>query len=587
MNLIKAKEQLKHYYGYNTFRNGQEEAIERVLKGEKTVVIMPTGGGKSICYQIPALLLEGTTVVISPLISLMKDQVDALNEMGIRATYINSTLSSNEVTTRVQHLINGEYKLIYIAPERLESVTFLQQLKQAKIPLIAIDEAHCISQWGHDFRPSYLKITSFINEFQPKPRVIALTATATSQVRNDICEQLQIPSDQSVITGFERPNLSFSVLKGEDRDRFLQDFIKKNENESGIIYCATRKETERIYKKLKAQKRNCGMYHGGMSHMERKDMQDQFLNDEILVMVATNAFGMGINKSNVRYVIHYQMPRNMESYYQEAGRAGRDGENSQCFLLFSAQDIQIQRFLIDSSVNEMMKEAETIKLQQMIDYCHTEACLHTYIINYFGEESVAPCGVCGNCRDERETIDVTKEAQMVLSCMIRMGERFGNTMIAQVLTGSKNKKITTFGFQKLSTYGLMKGVAQKEVSALIDTFIAQKLIDVEPGKLPILKVSSTGKDVLLGKKRVYRKEAHQASEISVHDELFETLRQLRKQLADDEGVPPFVIFSDKTLRELSAHHPTTFEAFLEIKGVGKQKQEKYGKVFIEKIKGYV
>ncbi|WP_335870820.1 DNA helicase RecQ [Bacillus sp. 2205SS5-2] len=587
MNFTIAQEYLKKYYGYDSFRDGQEEAIKMVLKGEKATVIMPTGGGKSLCYQIPSLMFEGTTVVISPLISLMKDQVDALIAMGIPSTFINSTLSARETKERIHNLKQGEYKLIYIAPERLEIPSFLQELEEVNIPLVAIDEAHCISQWGHDFRPSYMKIKTLLSQLTQTPRIIALTATATEEVRKDICDQLNIPIQNCLITGFQRPNLAFSVIKDQDRDRFLMEFTKKNQLESGIIYCATRKETERLHKKLQQQGINCGKYHGGLSHQERKEMQEEFLQDETLVMVATNAFGMGINKSNVRYVIHYQMPRNMESYYQEAGRAGRDGEDSQCYLLFSPQDIQIQRFLIDSSLSqEQLKNAELKKLQYMIDYCHTENCLHTFIMNYFGEEDHPACGSCGNCQDNREQVEITKEAQMVLSCMLRMGERFGNTMIAHVLTGSKNKKISTFGFQSLSTYGLMKGRPQKEVSRLIDYFISQGLIEVIAGKLPILKVTNSGKKVLKGEKKIYRKEALKAKEITVNDDLFENLRHLRKKLAEQEGVPPFVIFSDKTLRELSSNQPTDLEKFLDIKGVGIQKQEKYGNLFIQCIVEY-
>ncbi len=419
--LEEAQQLLQTYFGYSSFRHGQEQAIQSVLTGENTICVMPTGGGKSICYQIPALALNGTTIVISPLISLMKDQVDTLVQAGIPAAFINSSLSFHEANERIQQAIQGNYKLLYIAPERLEAQGFIEDLKKMDIPLVAVDEAHCISQWGHDFRPSYRHIQKLVVSLPQKPTVMALTATATPIVREDICHSLEIKPENSIITGFERKNLSFSVIKGQDRFRFLKDYLRKNENEAGIIYAATRKTVDQLYERLKKDGFNVARYHAGMNEGERTREQEHFLADEATVMVATSAFGMGIDKSNIRYVIHFQLPKNMESYYQEAGRAGRDGLDSECIVLYSPQDVQIQRFLIDQSSDPGRIKQELEKLQSMVDYCHTEECLQAFILTYFGEKETKACGRCGNCTDSRESIDVTKEAQMVMSCMIRMG----------------------------------------------------------------------------------------------------------------------------------------------------------------------
>ncbi|RIW35021.1 DNA helicase RecQ [Bacillus salacetis] len=586
MNIFHAKNYLKEYFGYENFRPGQDEIIQSVVFGNNTAGIMPTGGGKSICYQIPALLLEGITLVVSPLISLMKDQVDALNQTGIAATFINSSLTQGEIERRLSEAELGVYKLIYIAPERLESPYFVKYLKDLPIPLVAVDEAHCISQWGHDFRPSYLKISDLLKELPSNPVVLALTATATPQVQNDICSSLEVEEENTYITGFSRENLSFKVIKGQDRSQYAQNYVKTNEDESGIIYAATRKEVDSLYNKLKRQGVSVGKYHGGMSDIERNEMQEEFLKDNIQVIVATNAFGMGINKSNVRYVLHYQLPKNMESYYQEAGRAGRDGGESECIVLYSPQDVQIQRFLISQNTQDPARHTqELLKLRQMVDYCHTEGCLQEYILHYFGDENAEPCGKCSNCTDDRQAVEVTRETQMVLSCMIRMGERFGNSLVSQVLAGSRNKKIKEFGFEKLSTYGLMKEQKQKDISHFIDFLISEDYITVVSGTFPVLKVSQRGKNVLQGKETVMRKETMKVEKV-VHqenDELFQTLRAIRKELADSEGVPPFVIFSDETLRDMGRKLPTDSAGFLEVKGVGSHKNEKYGSRFLQAI----
>ncbi|HFJ9437775.1 TPA: DNA helicase RecQ [Bacillus albus] len=583
----KAQELLASYFGYSSFRRGQDETIKNVLDGKDTVCIMPTGGGKSICYQIPALVFEGTTLVISPLISLMKDQVDTLVQNGISATYINSSISTAEANQRIQLAKQGHYKLLYVAPERLDSMEFVDQLIDMKIPMIAIDEAHCISQWGHDFRPSYLHIHRILDYLPEKPLVLALTATATPQVREDICNTLGINQENTIMTTFERENLSFSVIKGQDRHAYLADYIRQNQKESGIIYAATRKVVDQLYEDLMKAGVSVSKYHAGMSDNDRNEQQELFLRDEVSVMVATSAFGMGIDKSNIRYVIHYQLPKNMESYYQEAGRAGRDGLDSACILLYSSQDVQVQRFLIDQSTGESRFSNELEKLQNMTDYCHTEQCLQSFILQYFGEEPKEDCGRCGNCTDDRESIDVTRESQMVLSCMIRTNQRFGKQMIAQVLTGSKNKKVIEFNFHTLPTYGLLSNRSVKEVSEFIEFLISDELIAVEHGTYPTLKVTEKGKEVLLGKVNVLRKERVETRQIVQDHPLFEVLREVRKEIAQGEGVPPFVIFSDQTLKDMCAKMPQSDSELLTVKGIGEHKLVKYGSHFLQAVQHFI
>ncbi len=583
----KAQELLASYFGYSSFRRGQDETIKNVLDGKDTVCIMPTGGGKSICYQIPGLVFEGTTLVISPLISLMKDQVDTLVQNGISATYINSSISIAEANQRIQLAKQGHYKLLYVAPERLDSMEFVDQLIDMKIPMIAIDEAHCISQWGHDFRPSYLHIHRILDYLPEKPLVLALTATATPQVRDDICNTLEINKENTIMTTFERENLSFSVIKGQDRNAYLADYIRQNQKESGIIYAATRKVVDQLYEDLMKAGVSVSKYHAGMSDIDRNEQQELFLRDEVSVMVATSAFGMGIDKSNIRYVIHYQLPKNMESYYQEAGRAGRDGLDSTCILLYSSQDVQVQRFLIDQSTGESRFSNELEKLQNMTDYCHTEQCLQSFILQYFGEEPKEDCGRCGNCTDNRESIDVTRESQMVLSCMIRTNQRFGKQMIAQVLTGSKNKKVIEFNFHTLPTYGLLSNRSVKEVSEFIEFLISDELIAVEHGTYPTLKVTEKGKEVLLGKENVLRKERVETRQIVQDHPLFEVLREVRKEIAQGEGVPPFVIFSDQTLKDMCVKMPQSDSELLTVKGIGEHKLVKYGSHFLQAVQHFI
>ncbi len=440
--LESAKNLLKKHFGYNEFRKAQEKVIESILKKEDTVAIMPTGAGKSICYQIPALIFEGVTVVISPLISLMKDQVDSLKEVGIEATYINSSLNNLEIEERIFNAREGLYKLIYIAPERLESDSFVRSLNNLNIALVAVDEAHCVSQWGHDFRPSYTKISSFIRKLSKRPIVTAFTATATETVRRDILNSLELQNPKVFVTGFDRENLSFSVIKGEDKEKFIFDYLENNIGKVGIIYTSTRKEAESLYNKINKKGYKVGVYHAGLGDEERKKTQEDFSFDNIEIIVATNAFGMGIDKSNVRFVIHHNIPKNMEAYYQEAGRAGRDGEESECILLFSPNDIRLQKYFIDESfLSPERKNNEYNKLRAMVDYCYTSKCLRSYILEYFGEDALEEkCNNCSTCNDNREEKDITLEAQKIFSCVYRMKERFGVNMVADVLRGSKNKK---------------------------------------------------------------------------------------------------------------------------------------------------
>lgn len=585
--LENARKILKDKFGYEAFRRGQEDIIRKIMDRQDTLGIMPTGGGKSMCYQIPALLFPGITIVISPLISLMKDQVDALDREGIPATLINSSLTQVEVRTRMEEVEQGSYKLIYLAPERLESQFFIDWLNRLPVEFIAVDEAHCISQWGHDFRPSYRLIKTMIDALHKKPVVIALTATATPEVTEDICQLLAINEENVVKTGFARDNLFFQVIKGQDKLRYIDSYLKQNTTESGIIYAATRKTVEQLFQSLKKKGYKVGKYHAGLTEAERKGQQDAFLYDEIHVMVATSAFGMGINKSNVHYVIHYQMPKNIEAYYQEAGRAGRDGVKSECVLLFASQDVHIQKFFIEQSeMLPIQKSLEFDKLQKMVGYCHTESCLQEYILAYFGTEETAPCGHCGNCKDDRESIDVTREAQMVLSCVKRLNERFGKSVVAMVLTGSESQKIKQFHFNRLPTYGLMHEKKQKEVTEFIDFLTAEEYLRPTNGAYPVLTLTSRAVGVLNGANAVYKKEHQQAKSIVAADKLFEILRRRRREIAQKEGIPPYLIFSDATLRELSAYKPKDDKELLDIKGIGQQKLERYGAEFLAAIAEY-
>ncbi|EGP5623868.1 DNA helicase RecQ [Enterococcus faecium] len=577
---------LKQYFGYDEFRPGQKEIIQKVIDQENVLGIMPTGSGKSICYQLPALLLDGLTVVVSPLISLMKDQVDAANQLGIPATFINSSLDGYETARRFQEIDRQQYRLLYIAPERFIMPDFIQAMKRWNVRMIAIDEAHCISQWGHDFRPSYLQMANQLDQLPNRPVIVALTATATVQVAADIKRLLKIPENNHIQTGFERENLRFQVIKDQKKEQYLIEYLKINKNQSGIIYAATRKEVDRLYHLLKKFDFSVGRYHGGLNENERTEMQEAFLYDRLQLIVATNAFGMGINKSNVRFVIHYQIPGSLEAYYQEAGRAGRDGLSSEAILLFSPQDIQVQKFFIQQSQREEeQKQKEYEKLKAMTEYVYIESCLQQYILNYFGETS-SPCNRCGNCLDDREIVEVTTEAQMVLSCLKRMGENYGKQMLMKVLAGSKEQKLQALGFGHLSTYGLMKNQSQKETMQLIEYLISNGYLLTINGEYPVLKVTERGIQVLKGQESVYRKEPKKVQHLSDEetDILFEVLRELRTDLASEAGIPPYVVFSDSTLKEMSRIRPSSRLEMLQIKGVGQSKLDKYGEAFLSRIK---
>ncbi|HGF7765243.1 TPA: DNA helicase RecQ [Enterococcus faecium] len=577
---------LKQYFGYDKFRPGQKEIIQKVIDQENVLGIMPTGSGKSICYQLPSLLLDGLTVVVSPLISLMKDQVDAANQLGIPATFINSSLDGYETARRFQEIDRQQYRLLYIAPERFIMPDFIQAMNRWNVCMIAIDEAHCISQWGHDFRPSYLQMAKQLNQLPNRPVIVALTATATIQVAADIKRLLKIPDGNHIQTGFERENLRFQVVKDQKKEQYLVEYLKINKNQSGIIYAATRKEVDRIYHLLKKFGFSIGRYHGGLNENERTAMQEAFLYDRLQLIVATNAFGMGINKSNVRFVIHYQIPGSLEAYYQEAGRAGRDGLSSEAILLFAPQDTQVQKFFIQQSQREEeQKQKEYEKLKAMTEYAYIESCLQQYILNYFGETS-SPCNRCGNCLDDREIVEVTTQAQMVLSCLKRMGENYGKQMLMKVLAGSKEQKLRALGFERLSTYGLMKNQSQKETMQLIEYLISNGYLLTVNGEYPILKVTERGIQVLKGQEAVYRKEPKKVQQLSDEetDTLFEVLRELRTDLASEAGVPPYVVFSDSTLKEMSRIRPSSRLEMLQIKGVGQSKLDKYGEAFLSWIK---
>ena len=588
MMLNKARQVLQKFYGYEDFRPGQKKVVESLLNRNDTVAIMPTGAGKSICFQIPALLFEGVTLVISPLISLMKDQVDSLRQLGIAAVYINSSVSKAQLYKDLQNISAGFYKIIYIAPERLTSEYLPDSFKNLNISMVAVDEAHCLSQWGHDFRPSYRNILNFTNSLRIKPIISAFTATATPEVKTDIINLLGLKQPNIFVTGFDRPNLYFSVLRGEVKDKFVIDYVKKHQDEAGIIYVGTRKDVDALQVLLEIKGIKAGRYHAGMTDEERNQMQEDFLYDNLSVMVATNAFGMGIDKPNIRYVIHYNMPKNMEAYYQEAGRAGRDGLSGNCILLYSPQDTQLQKFLISKSTeSEIRQQLEYKRLQSMVDYCHTPQCLRAFILHYFGEFDVEEhCDNCSNCKLEGELIDITIDAQKVLSCVYRMHERFGVKMIAEVLKGSKSAKVKQFNFERLSTYGLMKERRLKDISDLILRLSAMQYLDITESQYPVVTLNELSWQVLRGQKKVWQKMVI-VKKAKAKGELFEALRSLRKELATKEKLPPYMIFSDATLTQMATDKPTDLELMKNIRGVGEFKLQKYGEEFLTVIKSYI
>ena len=600
---MKVYQALKIYFGYTDFKNGQENLIRGILAGKDALGIMPTAGGKSLCYQLPAVLLEGMTIVVSPLISLMKDQVDSLNELGIPATFLNSTLEEDQFNYRLREIEEGKYKIIYVAPERLNTFSFINQINRLTISLIAIDEAHCISQWGHDFRPSYREIPAFINSFSIRPRVACYTATATKEVIEEIKKLIGLRNPIESIIGFDRPNLYYEVIKTGNKDNFVKNYIrKKYPKDSGIIYCSTRKAVESLWQRMVQDGFSVVPYHGGMDNDIRQKNQDDFIFGRVQFIVATNAFGMGIDKPDVRFIIHYNMPQNMEAYYQEAGRAGRDGEPSRCTLLYSPSDIVKQKLLIQSNTMSEKREALLYKnLQYLVDYCHTNECLRNDILKYFGESiEQTKCDNCGNCSDNSEMVDITIESQKILSCIYRLEEKYGITMIIQVLRGSRNKKILEYGLDAISTYGIMKDYGIDSLREMIMTLIARDYIHITADKYPVLKLNSSSLDVLKGKVSVYHKkhlletqargrklEKHDKNtEQNYNEDLFLKLRDHRYKLSQEKGLAPFMVFHDSSLKEMASHFPKDKEAFLMIRGVGEKKYQSYGEGFIDLIKSF-
>lgn len=607
-----ANETLKKYFGYDSFRDGQETIINTILSGRDALAIMPTGAGKSICYQVPALMMSGITLVISPLISLMQDQVKSLNDAGINAAYINSSLTEKQVSMALDYAAKGVYKIIYVAPERLENEEFLYFADNAGISMVTVDEAHCISQWGQDFRPSYLKIADFVNRLPVRPVLSSFTATATKEVKNDILCILGLKEPEIVITGFDRKNLYYSVENIKRKDEFIIDYIEKHRDDSGIIYCSIRKNVDAVQEMLASKGVAVTKYHAGMNSDDRKQSQDDFIYDRKSVIVATNAFGMGIDKSNVRYVIHYNMPQSMENYYQEAGRAGRDGEQSQCILLFSPQDVMINRFLLDnkdfsdipSEDIELIKEHDNKRLQAMEGYCRTTGCLRNYILEYFGEKTDAPCGDCGNCNQEYEEVDMTREAKWIINCVVETKSRYGINVILGTLLGANRARLKELHMTECRTYGALKDSNEKILKDLVNQMVLEEYLHKTNDRYSILKIGNISslrdenakvmmrmnkeqeetREKNIKKKPLSRRSTDELT--SAGFELFELLRGLRLEIAKEEAMPPYIIFSDKTLIDMCVKMPLDAEQMLDVSGVGMNKLTKYGERFLSVIKKY-
>lgn len=590
---------LKDYFGHDSFRDGQEQIVDALLDGRDALCIMPTGAGKSMCYQIPALLFDGVTIVVSPLISLMKDQVGSLVQSGVPAAYINSSLSYPQFLRVLSNVEHGKYKIIYVAPERLLTDGFLDTCKKIKISMVAVDEAHCVSQWGQDFRPSYLKIISFVESLANRPIVGAFTATATNDVKEDIKKILRLENPFEITTGFDRPNLFFGVIKSSSKDEKLIDLIRERGDRSGIVYCATRKNVESVCELLCDNGFSAARYHAGLDEYERRKNQEDFVFDRKNIMVATNAFGMGIDKSNVTYVIHYNMPKNIESYYQEAGRAGRDGGEADCILLYSPKDVRLNRFMIENyegndeltiEENEQIRERDFERLKYMTFYSTTNDCLRGFILRYFGGEKKAYCGKCSNCLSVHKLVDVTIDAQKIMSCIARTGQRYGKTVICDVLKGSKSEKILKAELNNQSTYGIMKEVTARHIFGTID-FLAEKEYISADNETEVLKLLPKSRDVLFGRERLVMKKVENSEkvvkthrpEVPVNSDLLDALKALRKGIASKKSVPAYVIFTDATLIDMCKKCPETPDEMLEVSGVGRTKLEKFGKQFLEEI----
>lgn len=606
MILMELESLLKQYFGYTSFRPGQHEVIQTLLEGRDCLAIMPTGAGKSICFQLPALMMPGVTLVISPLISLMKDQVDSLVNQEIPATYINSQCTFEEAKARFAAIRAGRVKLVYISPERLENEFFTSFMQSLPISMFIIDEAHCVSQWGHDFRPSYCAIKDWIAALPRRPVVGAFTATATEKVKEDMMTLLGLEKERIFIGGFDRPNLYFRVVRTNRKLDFALAYVQQHQEDSGIIYAATRKEVDRVYEELTRRGIRAGRYHAGLSDDVRRTMQDAFTYDRLQVIVATNAFGMGIDKSNVRYVIHYQMPKNIESYYQEAGRAGRDGAPGECILLFSRQDIMIQKFLIEQSVHDPQQQAVEFRLlNAMVRYCEGNHCLRHYILTYFGEHpSWQRCEKCGNCDQETVEEDMTEQVRSICLCVDELKGRFGMTMVCDILKGSQNAKVRRYGFENNSAFGMLGDFTLSEVRDMVRQCIDDGYLDQSDGKYPVVSLTADGRQALSGSRRIVQQKVVAADPVpellkrqqkrraGAIDEdalrpLFDTLRVVRLELAKDEHIPPFVIFSDATLWDMAALKPDSLDAMSQIKGVGSFKLHKYGRQFVGAIQSYI
>ena len=578
---------MKKHFGFTDFKPGQGPVVASIMDKRDTVAVLPTGGGKSLCYQLPALMLPGLTLVISPLIALMKDQVDALNLQGIPASFINSSLSGSEVNHRLFLAKQGMFRLLYIAPERLESELFNQMLTDLPLSLVAIDEAHCISQWGHDFRPSYMQIGTWIASLSERPILAAFTATATARVRQDIISGLGLYEPQVFVNSFDRPNLRFAVEKSGDRSRYISQFLKEHPGQAGIIYAATRKEVDTLHEQLTKKGFEVARYHAGMNGSERSQAQDDFIYDRSQVIVATNAFGLGIDKSNVRFIIHHNMPRHLEAYYQEAGRAGRDGEPSDCILLYHAGDIQVQKYLIEQTdLTPERKAVEYEKLSSMIKYCHTSGCLRSYILDYFNE--AMPGGDCDNCSNciEGELQDVTIEAQKVFSCIYRMRQQYGSSLVASVLAGSRQKRVIQLGLDRLSTYGIMSDWKHAQLVEFINRLIAEGYLSSSGGRYPVVMLTSRTRPILRGEEKLWLKMLPIPAPQPANDDVFAALRELRMTIARQEKVPPYVVFTDATLQEMARRLPHNMSEMLDISGVGEVKLERYGQRFLEVLQNH-
>lgn len=602
---------LNQYFGYSEFRGGQEEIIESILSARDALGIMPTGAGKSICYQVPALLMKGITLIISPLISLMKDQVGTLNQAGIHAAFLNSSLTPYQYMKALHNAKNFQYKIIYVAPERLLTGEFVDFAINTEISMVCVDEAHCISQWGQDFRPSYLKIAQFIDFLPKRPILSAFTATATTEVRNDIIKILKLKTPKMVMTGFDRKNLYFEVRKPKDKYQMILQYLAEHKYQSGIIYCSTRKTVDEVWYNLKSEGFSVTRYHAGLSDEERKKNQENFIYDRLPIMIATNAFGMGIDKSNVNFVIHYNMPKDLESYYQEAGRAGRDGEAAQCILLYGGKDVVINQFFIDNNKEneeldektlKLVKQKDKERLKKMTYYCFTNDCLREYMLRYFGEYSSGYCGNCSNCLTKAKEMDVTHLAKGLLETVKKTKERYGINMILNIVKGSNNAKIQRYDMQKISTYASLSAENIKKLRMVINYLIIEEYLYLTNDEYPILKLTKRSNEVLNNncciKMKIFEEEKRenaittkqntkQIQFTPEHQTLLYRLKILRSYLAKEQKVPAYIIFSDKTLKEMTVLLPIEEEQMLKVPGIGKVKLEKYGKLFLKEIQDFL